>query len=271
MLAGAGGYKFAKNQASLQSGNLASPLSSSLNETMSSSVMAEQQLAIITRHIGRIEANILRINALGERLVLAARLDPHEFNFSHEVGVGGPATPEQINLALLLDHLLKFDALLEKRLVQLNTLQQILQTHLGQRELSFTGAGRAVTNGWISSFFGYRYDPFTGRKAWHSGVDIAGKEGSEIRALASGVVSFAAVKGAYGRMVEINHGNGLTTRYGHTKSFLVNQGDLVRKGQPIALLGSTGRSTAPHLHLEVHKNGKAIDPGIYFPDFQRDR
>lgn len=228
----------------------------------------EQHLQILTQHVGRIEANLMRINALGERLVESARLDPQEFNFNQEVAIGGPLGKDLPNDTLLTT-LKELDAVLERRYAQLFALNQAVQAGLGQRELSFSGEGKSAAKGWISSFFGHRHDPFTGRKAFHSGVDIVGKEGSEIKALASGIVSFANVKGGYGRLVEIKHSNGLSTRYGHTKEILVKPGQLVRKGDTIALLGSSGRSTGPHLHLEVHKEGKAVDPGQYFPDLKR--
>lgn len=228
----------------------------------------EQQLHTLARHIGRIEANLMRINALGERLVESAQLDPEEFNFRQEVGLGGsfPAemTPEDLIFALK-----GLDALLDKRYIQLTALHQALHVHFGQRDRTFSKGRLAVVNGWISSFFGMRYDPFTGRKAWHAGVDIAGKEGAEIKALAGGIVSFASTKGNYGQTVEINHGNGLITRYAHSKALLVKPGQLIRKGETIALLGSSGRSTGPHLHLEVHQNGIAVDPGVHFPDLKR--
>lgn len=230
----------------------------------------EQQLHMLARHIGRIEANLMRINALGERLVESAQLDPGEFNFKQEVGLGGLFSAEMTPDDLLFN-LKGLDALLDKRYIQLTALHQALHTHFGQQERSFSNSNGklAVVNGWISSFFGSRYDPFTGRKAWHAGVDIAGKEGAEIKALAGGIVSFANIKGNYGRTVEINHGNGLITRYAHSKALLVTPGQLVRKGETIALLGSSGRSTGPHLHLEVHQNGTAVDPGLHFPDLRR--
>lgn len=219
---------------------------------------------LLAQHVGRIEANLTRINALGERLVQSASLDPQEFNFEHDVGLGGPT---HLNLSTLKS----LEAALERRYVQLSALEQAIQDRIGKLELSFTGEGRVVAKGWISSFFGYRYDPFTGRKVWHSGVDIAGKEGAPIRALAGGIVSYSARKGGYGHLVEIKHANGLSTRYGHTKAILVKSGQVVCKGETIALLGSSGRSTGPHLHLEVHKDGKAVDPGLYFPDFRKGR
>lgn len=260
-----GGYQLAVKKLAEQP--VIAPVSASLPTP---DPITEQHLQILTQHIGRIEANLMRINALGERLVLSAHLDPQEFDFSHDVPVGGTFMGETTHEELLAT-IYQLNAMLDKRYAQLITLHQTLQMHWGQLELSFTGVGKAVTNGWISSFFGPRYDPFTGRKAWHAGVDIAGKEGAEVKALAAGVVTFADVKGGYGQMVKIKHSNGLTTLYGHNKELKVRPGQVVRKGQTISLLGSSGRSTGPHLHLEVHKNGQAVDPGDYFPDFKRNK
>lgn len=260
-----GGYQLAANKMAKQPIQIATAAPMKPMDELT-----EQRLQVLTQHIGRIEANLMRINALGERLVLSAHLDPQEFDFSHDVPVGGSFMQETTHEELLTT-ISRLNAMLDKRYAQLITLHQTLQMHWGQRELTFSGIGKAVTNGWISSFFGPRYDPFTGRKVWHAGVDIAGKEGSEIKALAAGVVSFAATKGGYGYMIDIQHSNGLTTRYGHNKELLVRPGQVVRKGQTIARLGSSGRSTGPHLHLEVHKNGQAVDPGEYFPDFKRNK
>jgi murein DD-endopeptidase MepM/ murein hydrolase activator NlpD len=114
--------------------------------------------------------------------------------------------------------------------------------------------------GWISSYFGQRTDPFSGRRAYHRGVDFAGPAGSQVVAVASGVVTYSKDRFGYGKTVEINHGNGYVTRYAHNQRTLVTPGDTVQKGQAIALIGSTGRSTGPHLHFEVLKNGRAVDP-----------
>jgi len=229
---------------------------------------AQQDLEILTQHIGRLEANLMRINALGEKLVQMADIDSQEFDFSQEVGMGGPDI-RQLSNDSVLTSIRSLSVQFDKRLAQLSALQQAYQFRFGQKELSFSGPGKIVEKGWISSYFGHRHDPFTGRKVFHGGVDIVGKEGSEIKALASGVVSFANRKGAYGQLVEINHGNGISTRYGHNKKLLVHAGQIVRKGQAIALLGSTGRSTGPHLHLEVRKDGQAVDPGLYFADLKQ--
>jgi murein DD-endopeptidase MepM/ murein hydrolase activator NlpD len=120
--------------------------------------------------------------------------------------------------------------------------------------------GRPIRKGFISSYFGERQDPFTGHGAFHKGLDFAGPEGSEVIAVAAGVVTWAGDKTGYGSLVEVSHGNGLVTRYAHNARTLVSVGQTVSRGQPIALVGSTGRSTGPHVHFEVMQNGKQINP-----------
>ena len=115
----------------------------------------------------------------------------------------------------------------------------------------------------MSSGFGTRTDPFTGRHTRHSGVDFPGKRGTDVVAVAAGVVTVASRRGGYGNLVQINHGNGYETRYGHNYKLLVSVGERVHKGQHIAEMGSTGRSTGPHVHFEVHHNGKAVNPAAY--------
>ena len=124
-------------------------------------------------------------------------------------------------------------------------------------------AGRPALKGWMSSRFGMRNDPITGRRVWHNGVDFAGKEGADVVTVAAGVVVFAGDRNGYGEMVEVNHGNGFSTRYGHHKELLVKVGDIVKKGQIVGLMGSSGRSTGPHVHFEVFKNGRVVDPSSY--------
>ena len=124
-------------------------------------------------------------------------------------------------------------------------------------------AGRPILRGWMSSRYGYRTDPFNGSRAWHDGVDFAGKDGSDIIAVAAGVVTFADVKSGYGLMLDINHGNGYVTRYGHTKTLEVAVGEVIKKGQTIAKMGSSGRSTGPHVHFEVLLDGRPQDPSKF--------
>jgi murein DD-endopeptidase MepM/ murein hydrolase activator NlpD len=121
-------------------------------------------------------------------------------------------------------------------------------------------AGRPVKSGWMSSYFGRRTDPFTGKPANHKGVDFAGKEGAEVVAVADGVVTWSSKRYGYGQLVEINHGNGYATRYAHNSENLVDVGQEVRKGQTVALMGDTGRATGPNLHFEVLHKGRAVNP-----------
>jgi murein DD-endopeptidase MepM/ murein hydrolase activator NlpD len=120
--------------------------------------------------------------------------------------------------------------------------------------------GRPVNAGWISSYFGRRTDPFTGKPANHKGVDFAGKAGAEIMAVADGVVTWSSKRYGYGELVEVNHGNGYATRYAHNSENLVAVGDMVKKGQAVALMGDTGRATGPNLHFEVLQEGRPVNP-----------
>jgi len=120
--------------------------------------------------------------------------------------------------------------------------------------------GRPVAGGFISSYFGEREDPFSGEEAYHKGVDFAGTAGANVMAVAAGVVTWAGNRTGYGNLVEINHGDGYITRYAHNQRTLVSVGQTVKRGDPIALMGSTGRSTGPHVHFEVVRNGRQVDP-----------
>lgn len=126
-----------------------------------------------------------------------------------------------------------------------------------------------VDNSYISSDFGSRKDPFSGKHAWHSGIDLCAKEGSTVKAIEGGRVIFSGIRGRYGKLLEIEHANGLITRYGHNKELFVKPGQTVKKGQKIASIGKTGRASGPHLHFEVRKNGKAVDPVEFFPELKK--
>jgi murein DD-endopeptidase MepM/ murein hydrolase activator NlpD len=189
-----------------------------------------------------------------------ANLTDGEFDFGHPPAMGGEngadGMPAQIpNLTAMVDHL---QSQLTSREQQLGVLENLILT----RELNkqVYPEGRPVQDGFISSYFGERSDPFTGYSAVHKGIDFAGPQGSTVSSVAAGLVTRAGDFPGFGNMVEINHGNGLSTRYCHNEKLLVKEGDMVRKGQEVALMGSTGRSTGPHLHFEVLKNGVQVDP-----------
>jgi hypothetical protein len=222
-------------------------------------VLQEKVNALALR-VGQMNASVIRLDALGKRLTRMANLDDGEFDFGHPPALGGAESadgqPAQIpNLTAMIDDL---GNQLASREQQLGVLENMILT----RELNkqVYPEGRPVEEGWISSYFGRRADPFTGYSAVHKGVDFAGAEGTKVTAVAAGLVTYAGDRSGYGQMVEINHGNGLATRYCHNEQILVKQGDMVRKGQDLALMGSTGRSTGPHVHFEVLKNGVQVDP-----------
>ena len=225
---------------------------------------SEQKLAALTLRVAELQARLVRLDALGDRLTTVAKLDNGEFDFSQRPAVGGPQmdlAAEKPSIDEFQQTLKALTAQIEDRQQQLDTLEDLLANRKILSEVFI--AGRPIKKGWLSSRYGRRNDPFTGRIAWHQGVDFAGKEGSDIIAVASGVVTWSGERGGYGQMVEINHGNGFSTRYAHCKTNLVKVGDIVKKGQVVALMGSTGRSTGPHVHFEVFKNGRAVDPSTY--------
>ena len=225
---------------------------------------AETKLSALTLRVAELQARLVRLDALGERLTSIAKLDKGEFDFSQPPALGGPESTEPDEPYAAPDFQSVIDQLalqIEDRQQQLATLEALLANRKIQRDLFI--AGRPINRGWMSSRYGRRTDPFTGRIAWHSGVDFAGKEGADIVAVAAGVVTWSAERHGYGNMVEISHGNGYSTRYAHCKENLVKVGDVVKKGQIVALMGSTGRSTGPHVHFEVYKNGRALDPATY--------
>jgi hypothetical protein len=220
----------------------------------------QEKVNALAMRVGQMNGNVIRLDALGKRLTRMANLNDGEFDFGNPPPMGGAegadGQPAQIpNLTAMVDQL---QNQLSSREQQLGVLENLILT----RELNkqVYPEGRPVQDGWISSYFGQRSDPFTGYSAVHKGVDFAGPAGSKVSSVAAGLVTFAGDRPGYGEMVEINHGNGLATRYCHNEKLLVTQGDMVRKGQDVALIGSTGHSTGPHLHFEVLKNGTQVDP-----------
>ena len=225
---------------------------------------AEAELNALTLRMAELQARLVRLDALGERLTSMAKLDSGEFDFSQPPAVGGPESadlgevyqpPEILDV---VDNL--FDNISDRE-QQLETLEELMANRKLQDDILV--AGRPVKKGWMSSRFGRRTDPFNGTISWHAGVDFAGKLGSEIISVAAGVVVESTEKSGYGGTVVINHGNGFRTLYAHNKQNLVKPGDVVKKGQVIALMGSTGRSTGPHVHFEVFKYGRRVDPATY--------
>lgn len=235
------------------------------NELALAKAEAEENTRALARRMAELNAQMMRLDAAGERMVKVADLDPKEFNFNRPPALGGPETEELASIEPSQDPLLqsieRFQSKLSERERQMRVLEDLLMASRMQQEVR--PSGWPVLNGFVSSLFGYRTDPFSGRGAFHEGVDFAGAHGSSVIAVGAGVVSFAGERSGYGNLVEINHGNGYVTRYGHNSASLVKTGDTVRKGQRVALMGSSGRSTGPHVHFEVLLNGSPVNPAQY--------
>jgi murein DD-endopeptidase MepM/ murein hydrolase activator NlpD len=219
----------------------------------------------LAERVGMMNAHLIRLDALGRRITDLANLNRGEFDFDKPPPAGGPeggdlpsGSAQVPELSSVLDAL---EAQLADRERQLTVLESLMSTRqLGERVLP---GGWPVIAGWISSPFGYRSDPFTGHGAFHAGVDFAAEPGSRVIATGPGIVSFAGYKNGYGNVVEITHPTGYMTRYGHNSRNLVREGDTVQKGQAIAVIGSTGRSTGTHVHFEVERNGNTLNPMRY--------
>jgi murein DD-endopeptidase MepM/ murein hydrolase activator NlpD len=225
---------------------------------------SQAQLDAFAGRVGAMQAEILRLNALGERLVEMADLDSEEFDFEDPPPVGGSddilATSET-SLDELMGDTTDMLRLINDRKRKLEQLEQSIMEKDLKKES--TPSGWPIHSGYISSKFGYRRHPIGGRTRFHTGVDFASKRGTPVLATADGVVVFSGWRSGYGRLVEVRHMDGLVTRYAHNRKNLVKQGQMVKKGQTIAKLGSTGRSTGPHVHFEVRVEGEAVNPLKY--------
>lgn len=217
----------------------------------------------VGRQLAQMQARLWRMEALGVQVADVARIPLGEFGFDLPAPQGGPAGScdsflESPDLRAGLDALAVDIRDREDEL-------EVLEAVLGTQEYweSARLAGWPVERGWISSPYGRRVDPISGRMAWHTGIDVAGRRGSDVIAIAAGVVVYAGRREGYGNMVEIEHGDGYVTRYAHQSELRVGQGDIVRRGDALGKLGSTGRSTGPHVHVEVLKNGRHVNPATY--------
>ncbi len=225
----------------------------------------DHNMLALYQRLGRLQAHVTRLNAVGQRITEMARMTPGEFNFDEEPALGGPEFmllgEEDRTIAEFERQLDQFSANLDAREREMRVLQDLVVA--GRLREQIHPSGRPVIGGYITSGFGRRSDPFSGRRAFHKGVDFAGNSGSPVLAVAAGVVTWTGDKGGYGRLVEINHGNGYITRYGHNSKIIVKVGNKVSKGQAIARMGSTGRSTGPHVHFEVLHNDRVVNPAEY--------
>ncbi|MEO8385887.1 MAG: M23 family metallopeptidase [Betaproteobacteria bacterium] len=224
-----------------------------------------EQLNSLAVKLGELQARLMRLDAFGERLGKAAGIKPEEFRFSETPGRGGPmpsnAASEEISFKDFETKLSEISHALDDRGDKLGMFDSVLMAgRLAARAIPTT---LPVETGYYSSNFGYRIDPFNGRQAFHTGVDFIAAPGSAVLAAAGGVVSAAEVHPEYGKMIDVDHDNGLTTRYAHLSKMIVKVGDVVLKGQRVGDLGQTGRATGPHLHFEVREHSVPLNPNRF--------
>jgi murein DD-endopeptidase MepM/ murein hydrolase activator NlpD len=221
---------------------------------------AQRDMDAMAAKLGELQAQSIRLDALGERLTEAGKLDPREFDFQHAPALGGPeqnVSPASLppNLAAGLEALRsRFD----HQQTQLGVLADLLMNR--QVDARVKPTGMPVLDGYIASYFGFRADPFNGHRDFHPGLDIDVPLGSPVHAVADGVVTYAGVRPGYGKVVEIDHGNGYMTRYAHNSKLMAHVGERVHAGDIISDAGSTGRSTGPHVHFEVWYHGRVVNP-----------
>ena len=222
---------------------------------------AQREVNALAARLGELQAQATRLNALGDRLTRVAKLGDGEFDFNSPVGIGGHGPVADMAASELRSGISGVDLELGAAGSQLSVLEMLLFN----RELDRNAmpSRSPVASSYITSGFGRRADPFGGGAAWHKGIDFSARTGDPVMAVADGVVSYSGVRSGYGKVVEIDHGNGFVTRYAHNSRNLVQVGDLVRVGSEIAKAGSTGRSTGAHVHFEVWENGRVMNPRKY--------
>ena len=266
--AGYAGYSIARSSAGDMPDELVQAWATEIKtlavKTSDLSLENERESRAYAMRLAELQARLLRMEAVGERLTQAAQLDAGEFDFDSAPAMGGPLTAspdEELGTTAFIDELDQLQIQIADRERQLFLMERLLLNRSVAEEALVTG--KPVGKGYISSRYGQRADPIEGVNRFHRGVDFSAPKGTAVVATASGVVTWAGRKPDYGYMVEIRHSDGYTTRYAHNSENLVKAGDLVKKGQKIAVVGSTGRSTGSHLHFEVHQDGKSVNPMPY--------
>ena len=228
------------------------------------------QIQAFAHEINALKEKLVGLDQFEEKIRVIANLAPGQTD-GNLFGVGGAAPEDlepQLELTQRHEGLMRemhqqVDELASASQRQENSFGNLLDKLEGQRNLLASTPAIRPTGGWMTSRFGHRVSPFTGRKELHKGVDIANRKGTAILATANGIVSFAGKKGPMGNVVVIDHGHGMITRYAHLSEALKKQGDTVKRGDIIAQMGNSGRSTGPHLHYEVHLNGVPVNPATY--------
>jgi murein DD-endopeptidase MepM/ murein hydrolase activator NlpD len=236
-------------------------LSSQQQQHEETQTYLRENLNAMAVRLGEMQAQLVRLDTLGERLAKVAGFKPQEFRFGEAPGRGGAVSmlpSHDLSLGDFTEQLELLTRQVEDRGDKLNIIESLFTFDNARKKLVPTM--RPVQGGWYSSNFGWRIDPFTGQRAFHEGIDFVVEHGSPIRAAAGGVVVYSAFHPQYGNMVEIDHGNDLVTRYAHASRRLVTVGEVVLRGAKIGEVGKTGRATGTHLHFEVRRRGAPVNP-----------
>ncbi|QJR13863.1 M23 family metallopeptidase [Usitatibacter palustris] len=225
----------------------------------------KDNLTAMAVKVGELQARILRLDAFGERLAKAANIKREEFRFDEKPGQGGPSVSggmgRELTVGEFQQMLSEISRVLDDRSDKLGVLDSFLMDdRLARKTIPTT---LPITAGYYSSNYGQRIDPINGRSTFHTGVDLIAPAGTAVLSAAGGVVSAVEFQAEYGNIVDVDHENGLTSRYAHLSKSMVKVGDVVMKGQQIALVGSTGRVTGPHLHFEVREKGIPLNPNKF--------
>lgn len=240
------------------SGGVAAGLSASREELQQVREDADSQLQVMSVRVAQLQARLGRMEATARQFAETDSTLSAAMDFSAPVAAGGPDSGLQVDMVDVMAQLELLDSRVADRERQLQVLENLVVGDDVAARL--TPRGSPIVTGWLSSPFGKRTDPFNGKQKWHSGIDFAGPDGGEIISVADGIVSFAGRKSGYGLLIEVTHADGYATRYAHNKENLVSVGDQVVAGEVLARIGNTGRSTGPHVHFELLKNGKKINP-----------
>lgn len=245
---------------------------------MSSTIAAQRdeiaqqrlQLQSFAHQIDELKDQLVSLDQFEEKIRLIANIEP-QYADDNLFGVGGPAP---VDLDPKMELTQRHEGLIREMHRQVNELgaaavrqedsfSSLMEKLKGQRNLLASTPAIRPASGWMTSRFGHRTSPFTGRKEFHKGMDIANRKGTAVLATADGTVSYVGKKGYLGNIVVIDHGHGMITRYAHLSEALKEQGEKVKRGDIIAQMGNSGRSTGPHVHYEVHLNGLPVDPAKY--------
>ncbi|MCG7640559.1 M23 family metallopeptidase [Alteromonas sp. MmMcT2-2] len=211
------------------------------------------KLQALLSHVAELSAQATLLDEKGKQIATELGMSAADLDAFVPVSI-----PDNLQDDPILHEIAKLEQSLDLKSQQLSMLESLVRGHHIHEQSQLSG--RPIESGWLSSYYGMRADPFTGEPTMHKGLDFAGKAGENVVATAAGIVTWAGDRYGYGQLVEIDHGDGFVTRYGHNDTLTVSIGDVVTKGEPIAKMGNTGRSTGVHVHYEVIRNGKQVDP-----------